>query len=175
MTVSAVVSGQIFNLFYGNGSRHFFSSFPLEPLNVLRQRKTCNACLEGGSFSRGKCIIRQSYQLISRGDPVDQRVFFKKNFLLLSRPTTPRLNLTAENRKRKKKKKKKPCRLTYLAGRVYDDHSIITPEGSRECKLGLECYRNSYWITLAAAVLGLATALGTIHRHCRLAADRRDV
>ncbi|PWW76394.1 MFS general substrate transporter [Tuber magnatum] len=50
---------------------------------------------------------------------------------------------------------------------VYDDHSIITPEGSRECNLGLECYRNSYWITLGAALLGLVTALGTIQGHRR--------
>ncbi|KAG0637737.1 major facilitator superfamily domain-containing protein [Tuber brumale] len=52
-------------------------------------------------------------------------------------------------------------------GRVYDDHSIITPEGPRECHLGLECYRSSYWITLGAALLGLVTALGTIQRHRR--------
>ncbi|RPA94478.1 MFS general substrate transporter [Choiromyces venosus 120613-1] len=53
-------------------------------------------------------------------------------------------------------------------GRVYDDHSVITPEGSRECNLGLECYRNSYWITLGAVLLGLVTALGAIQRHRRL-------
>ncbi|RPB11754.1 MFS general substrate transporter [Morchella conica CCBAS932] len=60
-------------------------------------------------------------------------------------------------------------------GRIYDDHSNVTPEGTRECTLGLECYRDSYWITLGAVLIGLVLALMTIQRNRRLAVQAGNV
>lgn len=49
-------------------------------------------------------------------------------------------------------------------GSVYDSHIIISPDGSRQCDDGIDCYKNAYFATLAACGLGLAVTLSTI-RH----------
>ncbi len=44
-----------------------------------------------------------------------------------------------------------------LYGKIYDSHSVTNDEeGHMECLLGNECYRSAYWVTFAAAVLGVA-------------------
>lgn len=49
-------------------------------------------------------------------------------------------------------------------GRIYDSHSIIRPDGSRECGESLECYSAAYLITLGASVASVAISLWSI-RH----------
>ncbi|KAI0132354.1 major facilitator superfamily domain-containing protein [Xylariales sp. AK1849] len=44
-------------------------------------------------------------------------------------------------------------------GSVFDAHSIVEPDGSRDCTEGLECYRAAYWVTLAACALGTVVTL----------------
>ena len=60
---------------------------------------------------------------------------------------------------------------TYIVthtGRIFDSHSTFTPGKPLECNLGLECYRDSYWITLLSSVGGLMLSLFIIARHRRL-------
>jgi uncharacterized membrane protein YadS len=51
-------------------------------------------------------------------------------------------------------------------GMVFDSHSIILPNGERQCDLGLECYQKAYMVTIGACVLGLGVSLFSIyHAH----------
>lgn len=53
-------------------------------------------------------------------------------------------------------------------GTVYDEHSVVEPNGERACDLGLECYKSAYWATFFACFAGIAVTLWTIrdqHRH----------
>ncbi|KAF8457618.1 hypothetical protein BDZ91DRAFT_744170 [Kalaharituber pfeilii] len=56
-------------------------------------------------------------------------------------------------------------------GRIYDSHSIIIPGKPRECSEGIECYRDSYYITLLSSMLGLGLSLWTIKRNRKLARE----
>ncbi|KAH8681381.1 major facilitator superfamily domain-containing protein [Xylariales sp. PMI_506] len=47
-------------------------------------------------------------------------------------------------------------------GSVYDAHSVVEPDGSRDCTLGLECYRSAYLVTLCACGLGILVTLFVI-------------
>ena len=49
-------------------------------------------------------------------------------------------------------------------GRIYDGHSIIGGDGVRDCREGLECYRNAYLVTTVASVVGVGISLWSI-RH----------
>jgi len=49
-------------------------------------------------------------------------------------------------------------------GVVFDSHSIVGPDGERSCPDGLDCYRNAYFVTLAACGVGIVVTLSTI-RH----------
>ncbi|SPQ20063.1 e6ecd097-12a1-4e4c-8635-e7a4bb17d2ef [Thermothielavioides terrestris] len=49
-------------------------------------------------------------------------------------------------------------------GAVFDSHSIVGPDGERSCLDGLDCYKNAYFVTLAACGLGIVVTLTTI-RH----------
>lgn len=49
-------------------------------------------------------------------------------------------------------------------GVVFDSHSVVGPDGERSCPDGLDCYRNAYFVTLAACGLGVVVTLSTI-RH----------
>lgn len=48
-------------------------------------------------------------------------------------------------------------------GHIYDRHSIILPGGQRDCKDGLNCYRNAYFVTLGASLVGVGISLWSIH------------
>ena len=50
-----------------------------------------------------------------------------------------------------------------IYGHIYDRHSIILPDRQRECKDGLFCYRNAYFVTLGASLLGVMISLWSIH------------
>ncbi|KAF3767586.1 MFS general substrate transporter [Cryphonectria parasitica EP155] len=49
-------------------------------------------------------------------------------------------------------------------GVVFDQHSVVGPNGERSCIEGLECYRSAYLVTVAACALGFALTLWVI-RH----------
>ncbi|KAI9055003.1 hypothetical protein LZ554_002145 [Drepanopeziza brunnea f. sp. 'monogermtubi'] len=51
-------------------------------------------------------------------------------------------------------------------GTVYDSHSILKPNGERECTEGLACYRSAYVVTIFSCLAGLALSLWSIwHSH----------
>lgn len=47
-------------------------------------------------------------------------------------------------------------------GIVYDSHSLIKEDGSRDCREGVDCYRSAYFVTLAAAAVGLLCSLASV-------------
>lgn len=47
-------------------------------------------------------------------------------------------------------------------GTVFDAHSIVEPDGSRQCTEGLACYKDAYYVTLASCFIGLIVSLWTI-------------
>ncbi|EEH05885.1 conserved hypothetical protein [Histoplasma capsulatum G186AR] len=49
-----------------------------------------------------------------------------------------------------------------LYGRIYDSHSVESPNGELDCSEGLKCYRTSYIITFYAGIAGIAITLWTI-------------
>lgn len=59
-------------------------------------------------------------------------------------------------------------------GRIYDGHSSLDEEGSRECSEGLGCYKNAYWLSMAGSVVGLVVSLWNI-RHERAVKRRREL
>ncbi|KAH7178463.1 major facilitator superfamily domain-containing protein [Fusarium sp. MPI-SDFR-AT-0072] len=51
-------------------------------------------------------------------------------------------------------------------GKIYDQHSVVGPDGERFCSVGLECYRSAYWVTLISCCAGTGITLWAIrHRH----------
>lgn len=52
-------------------------------------------------------------------------------------------------------------------GLIFDQHSIVGPEGHRTCPDGLGCYWAAYMVTLASGGLGLVVTLLTIKRQHR--------
>ncbi|KAI1877141.1 uncharacterized protein JN550_001213 [Neoarthrinium moseri] len=44
-------------------------------------------------------------------------------------------------------------------GAIFDAHSIVEPDGSRDCTEGLECYRAAYLVTLGACAVGVVVTL----------------
>lgn len=48
-------------------------------------------------------------------------------------------------------------------GMIYDEHSIVEPNGERECTEGLDCYRSAYRVTCVACVAGLVVSLWSIY------------
>jgi MFS family permease len=49
--------------------------------------------------------------------------------------------------------------LNLFYGRVFDDHSTRDDDGRMWCSSGLECYRNAYWISTAAVLIGFGIAV----------------
>ncbi|KAK6080980.1 major facilitator superfamily transporter [Seiridium cupressi] len=47
-------------------------------------------------------------------------------------------------------------------GWVFDAHSVVEPDGSRDCTEGLECYRSAYLVTICACALGVVVTLAVI-------------
>ena len=53
-----------------------------------------------------------------------------------------------------------------LYGTIFDQHTVVEPDGKRACHEGIECYRSAYWVTLGAGVLGVFVTLWVIrHQH----------
>lgn len=40
-------------------------------------------------------------------------------------------------------------------GAAYDSNSVVEPDGTRGCELGVKCYRTAYYVTLVSSVLGI--------------------
>ena len=49
-----------------------------------------------------------------------------------------------------------------LYGQIYDQHSIILKDGTRDCRDGLYCYQAAYFVTSGASLVGLALALWSV-------------
>jgi MFS family permease len=54
-----------------------------------------------------------------------------------------------------------------LYGKVYDKHSVILPDGERECLEGFSCYWTASLVTLLAGLLATALSLASIWRENR--------
>lgn len=50
-------------------------------------------------------------------------------------------------------------------GRIYDQHSTITPEGHHDCRDGRSCYNSAYWVTFGASLITVALSLWSIKWH----------
>ncbi|KAF9890723.1 hypothetical protein FE257_005589 [Aspergillus nanangensis] len=55
-----------------------------------------------------------------------------------------------------------------LYGSIYDRHSIVDPDGDRECPDGLGCYRAAYYTTFFSGVAGILVCLWSILREKRI-------
>lgn len=148
---------------------HFFFFFPgsVTMQALLCQKKTYIWCRISPLHHTSEAKLRREKKKTAAAGMHISLSQVAKLFFFENPPRYPIIhpNLRLKHR-RAVEEKKKVRRLTdFIIGRVYDHHSIITPEGSRECNLGLECYRNSYWITLGAVLLSLAATLGAIKRH----------
>ncbi|KAK4157256.1 major facilitator superfamily domain-containing protein [Chaetomidium leptoderma] len=51
-----------------------------------------------------------------------------------------------------------------LYGVIFDSHTIVGPGGERYCPDGLDCYKNAYYVTLAACGVGIVVTLSTIRQ-----------
>lgn len=60
-----------------------------------------------------------------------------------------------------------------LYGAIYDHHSIIGPQGQRDCSEGLYCYRAAYWLTLFSGLTGVSVALYCIWQERQINGPRR--
>jgi hypothetical protein len=60
-----------------------------------------------------------------------------------------------------------------LYGRIYDAHSVRNSDGDMECLEGRACYSSAYWVTFAAAVVGVGCSLWSIY-HEYLVHRRRE-
>lgn len=52
-----------------------------------------------------------------------------------------------------------------IYGHIYDQHSVILPDGHRDCRDGLNCYRDAYFVTLGASLVGVMASLWSIHHN----------
>ncbi|RAH72668.1 putative MFS transporter [Aspergillus aculeatinus CBS 121060] len=55
-----------------------------------------------------------------------------------------------------------------LYGHTYDHHSVVGPDGDRECPDGLACYQAAYYTTFFSGLAGLIVCLWTILREKRI-------
>ncbi|EEA28737.1 MFS transporter, putative [Talaromyces marneffei ATCC 18224] len=46
-----------------------------------------------------------------------------------------------------------------LYGTIFDHHSIIGPQGQRDCTEGLQCYQAAYWLTFFSGLGGMVVSL----------------
>lgn len=49
-----------------------------------------------------------------------------------------------------------------LYGWFYDKHSVVGPDGDRDCQDGLRCYRAAYYITFFSGIAGVAVCLWSV-------------
>lgn len=40
-------------------------------------------------------------------------------------------------------------------GAAYDSNSVVEPDGTRSCEVGVKCYRTAYYVTFVSSVLGI--------------------
>jgi MFS family permease len=55
-----------------------------------------------------------------------------------------------------------------LYGKIYDKHSVILPDGERECLEGRSCYWIASLVTMFVGLLGTALSLASIWRENRI-------
>lgn len=55
-----------------------------------------------------------------------------------------------------------------LYGNFYDKHSVVEPNGDRDCPDGLGCYQAAYYVTFFSGIAGVAVCLWSILREKRL-------
>lgn len=55
-----------------------------------------------------------------------------------------------------------------LYGSIFDKHSVVGPNGDRDCPDGLGCYRAAYYTTFFSGIAGIAVCLWSIIREKRL-------
>ncbi|KAK6826669.1 hypothetical protein RU639_004772 [Aspergillus parasiticus] len=55
-----------------------------------------------------------------------------------------------------------------LYGSIYDRHSVVGPDGDRDCPDGLGCYRTAYYTTFFSGVAGVIVCLWSILRERRV-------
>ncbi|OJJ47217.1 hypothetical protein ASPZODRAFT_132179 [Penicilliopsis zonata CBS 506.65] len=51
-----------------------------------------------------------------------------------------------------------------IYGHIYDAHSVITPEGSRDCPDGLQCYQTAYYTTMVSGMAGIVVCIWSIYK-----------
>jgi hypothetical protein len=51
-----------------------------------------------------------------------------------------------------------------LYGAVFDAHSKVLPNGDMMCSQGLTCYKNAYFATAIASIVGIGASLGAVYR-----------
>ena len=61
-----------------------------------------------------------------------------------------------------------------LYGAVFDAHSITLPGGDMVCSQGLTCYKNAYFATTIASVVGIGASLGAVYRDGRRMKQARE-
>lgn len=55
-----------------------------------------------------------------------------------------------------------------IYGRIYDRHSIVAPDGERDCPDGLACYQGAYYTTFFSGVAGIVVCLWSIWREYQI-------
>ncbi|EFE35853.1 uncharacterized protein ARB_04787 [Trichophyton benhamiae CBS 112371] len=68
----------------------------------------------------------------------------------------------------------------YIYGVIYDSHSKVLPDGTRQCNMGLECYSTAYLVAFYASICsGFLTLLGVFleryRRHQRLLTEEDEI
>lgn len=55
-----------------------------------------------------------------------------------------------------------------LYGSIYDKHSVVGPDGERDCPDGLGCYQAAYYTTFFSGLAGIVVCLWSITREKRI-------
>jgi MFS family permease len=62
-----------------------------------------------------------------------------------------------------------------LYGSIYDKHSVVGPDGERDCPDGLGCYQAAYYTTFFSGLAGIVVCLWSITREKRIHAHNKKV
>lgn len=62
----------------------------------------------------------------------------------------------------------------HLYGSVYDQNSLVTEDGERDCREGLKCYAAAYHVTFYAGICAAAITLWTIWHEKRVLKRQRE-
>ncbi|KAJ9212871.1 hypothetical protein DTO166G4_5528 [Paecilomyces variotii] len=55
-----------------------------------------------------------------------------------------------------------------LYGAIYDRHSVVSPDGERDCREGLSCYKAAYYTTFFSGLAGIGVTLWSIWQERRV-------